>query len=598
MDVHTPSVFWADTKEFFIRHSIALIFAVVVGALCVAPHFLASRALGNSYQGFPFIYQDDEDIYMARIQEIIDGHPAVGSPALFEYKNTWPPVIPMAEYIYAAPTLLFGIPLTITITVSKFILPALLFLLVYALLFIAASPLGRMRGIWIAIAAGLAVTLGYDFADYVSAYHVLTGSISNTHLLVWTRPVNPISGALILFSLLLILWRMIEGKIHTVVTLCGGVLLAISISYFFSWFISAGIVSLSFLYFLYQKNYRAAGHSALMMVGSILLQSPYWYHTLSGLGGAGGSSFALRNGAIFTHVPIINTVLLATTLIFGICLVLELYSKKTLRALDSWWWFCILLIGASWAAFTQQVITGMTIWPYHFVQYTIPLSIVVLCMVAVHSISPRFPKLVLALTLGAILGTLLFGIRAAQTYTYRLDDFEVRQSYMPLFAWINEHTQKDCVVLVDEEIDHMARFIPALTHCNVYSSTYSFFGIPSERILHNYLVRLRLRGITPKTVSTYLADHPDEVNTYFFTDYTQALSVTTTKETIQSNARIAEAYSSFYTKDFLKEVKTYRVDYILSPVSSTVGSVIPEIKTWSVVTRTPSWILYQVPSEL
>jgi len=44
----------------------------------------------------------NEDFYLARIQEILDGHPSVGSPAFSEYKNE-PPLSPPVRYFFSVP---------------------------------------------------------------------------------------------------------------------------------------------------------------------------------------------------------------------------------------------------------------------------------------------------------------------------------------------------------------------------------------------------------------------------------------------------------------------------------------------------------------
>ena len=75
----------------------------------------------------------NEDEYLMRIQEIIDGHPSLGSPVFYEYKSEPPLSPPVGEFLYALPTLMLGISPITTLVASKFFLPALLFLLVYLL---------------------------------------------------------------------------------------------------------------------------------------------------------------------------------------------------------------------------------------------------------------------------------------------------------------------------------------------------------------------------------------------------------------------------------------------------------------------------------
>ena len=70
---------WTSLK----KHKWAIGFSILVGLLSVAPHIISMYMLGNSYRGIPFLYSDNEDYYIARIHEIIDGHYLVGSPYFF-----------------------------------------------------------------------------------------------------------------------------------------------------------------------------------------------------------------------------------------------------------------------------------------------------------------------------------------------------------------------------------------------------------------------------------------------------------------------------------------------------------------------------------
>jgi len=91
-------------KQFFNKigfvlrsHRLACLLAVLVGLAVIAPHLLAQNALGRDYQGFPFLFKGNEDYYMAKIQEIVDGHWLANSPYLYDYKNKVSLVFPVGE---------------------------------------------------------------------------------------------------------------------------------------------------------------------------------------------------------------------------------------------------------------------------------------------------------------------------------------------------------------------------------------------------------------------------------------------------------------------------------------------------------------------
>ena len=266
------------------------------------------------------------------------------------------------------------------------------------------------------------------------------------------------------------------------------------------------------------------------------------------------------------HTPIINKFLLAASLIFVICAAFEFYRKRSLRHFALWWWFCALLLLSCWFAFNEQVITGMTVWLYLFVQYTTPLSVVVFLVLRHTYFSALFPR-AWNLALGvAVAASLSVGVASAQSYKYLLDDFLLRQSYMPVFSWLNNNTPVDCVVLVDEARENLAMLIPAFTHCNTYVNTYTFFNIPEERVLHNFLVLLRLKGIAPQNTRAYLASHPGEVNGYLYNSIDQSLFSGINAETEQHIDEIVPAYQNFYRNNFESELKKYRIDYVLTTI--------------------------------
>ena len=74
-------------KKYFKENWLAILMAVLVGLIYVIPNVVFVLSLGNEYQGIPMMGASDTDFYLTRIQEILDGHPSVGSPVFWEYKD-------------------------------------------------------------------------------------------------------------------------------------------------------------------------------------------------------------------------------------------------------------------------------------------------------------------------------------------------------------------------------------------------------------------------------------------------------------------------------------------------------------------------------
>ncbi len=181
-----------------------MLFAVLVGLIYLAPYIIFSASLGDKYQGIPMMATANEDFYLARIQEIIDGHPTLGSFAFYEFKDGPSLTPPTAEMFYAIPSLLFGISLMKILVASKFILPFILFLLVYFLINKITVSFYLLSNKLNAIAGAMLVTLGYDLVDYRSLWLYFTGKVApGGNFLIWARPVNPVMGAVFLFLFLI-----------------------------------------------------------------------------------------------------------------------------------------------------------------------------------------------------------------------------------------------------------------------------------------------------------------------------------------------------------------------------------------------------------
>jgi len=150
----------------------------------------------------------------------------------------------------------------------------------------------------------------------------------------------------------------------------------------------------------------------------------------------------------------------------------------TKKYLQTWHLFGLALILGSLWVYMQQIITGKTIWPYHFVQYTIPLAMVVFSSTLFNVIKPRAKYLWYFMVCIVIFSSLLYGIYVqASVYNMFYHDSRNVQSYVSIFDWLNEK-EKDCVVLVINETSeggyNLAGLVPAFTHCNTYNSNWVF----------------------------------------------------------------------------------------------------------------------------
>ena len=556
-------------------HIVALICALCVGLLYVAPHVFFRISTGDAYRGIPMMQSTNEDEYLMRIQEIIDGHPSLGSPVFYEYKKEPPLSPPVGEFFYVFPTRALGISPTATLVASKFVLPTLLFLLVYALVWRLSGTTNGAWGKLTALAAACFVTLGYDLIDYRTIWNFLAGADVPGSFLLWSRPVNPILGALFLFSFLLSVLALYERtEWRKSAVLAAAVSLACMFgSYFFSWGIAVSVLAVLVLFLLIRREYKTAGTLALVAPLGMLCALPYFTAVWRASQNPWYEASLLRSGLFLTHYPLWNKLLLVTLFFFLGTIAVDCFLKKKRGIacrLEPWHWFCLaLLLGGLWV-YLQQIVTGRTVWPYHFVQYTIPLSIVVAVTVLGQSIRQYSRYFYLTLISLIIFSSVTLGIYTQVSVYVKFHPYYVElQRYGALFTWLNAQ-ESDCVVLQTSLEEHtgLDHLIPAFTHCNLYDSPSVYSLLPEERILHNYLVRLHFRGVEQTAVEEFIHSSNSSARDYLSSNWKGVFGVSDFPDFSDSlfeerlNA-FPQRYREFTEKDFETELRKYRLDYIL-----------------------------------
>ncbi|MDO8584854.1 MAG: hypothetical protein Q7R85_01895 [bacterium] len=554
----------ARIKFFFQRHWIALLFAVVVGGLAVAPQLLAIRALGADYKGAHLLTLDDNSFYVARMHEILDGHGWVSSPFIYEYKNAPPFLYPIGEYAYMWPVF-FGASFVSALIFAKFFFPAVLFFLIYILLYRLTDAEPEYARKLASVAGGLLATTGYGLVDYNSLLPVLNGKAQFFAWSLWARPVNPVTGAILLFTFLLLLWQLMRRPSVGVVVAAGAVF-ALMFGYFFTWGMALSVAGVLGAIAFVLRDYTFLKRLALAVAVGFMLAAPYWYNMRAVAAIPEADRIYAQNGLLLTHAPIANKVLFLALLIFISCLIAAYRkSKREGVALPHRWWFCsALILGGLWAL-NQQIITGKTIWPYHFVQYTTPLAVVAVMAALAFVFRPRLPRLWAAGMLGVSAFALFYGVMAARTYAYQIPEFRSIQTYDGVLSWLRANAPDDCVVLSAEGVEEkLTRLIPAFTQCNDYANGWMQASYNAEaRVLHNILTLMRVNGVTSRTVRAFLIEHRTWIRDHFRRDWRDLVFFD--ERWIDGLLRAREQdFTEFMNEDFLEALRRYRVDYVAS----------------------------------
>jgi len=530
-------------KDMLRKHYLAFLTALLVGIVCILPYVLPVVAIGDNYKGIPFLYQDNEEVYLSRIRDVTEGHFSIASPVFYEYKGVPNAQQPWGEWLYAFSGLVIS---------TKFIFPAILFLLIYFLIL----RVSESKNVHIALFGALFCVLGFDMTRASFLKEIVTSSYHGAYLSIWTRLVNPITGGLLLISFFHLLLFVYEKRRWGYV-ISAGLILGCMTGYFFSFVLGSIVLGFTSLVFLYQKEYRLFGFCLCIYLVGFLLNIHYAWSLLN-IGGFNPG----KSGMLFTHEFLFNKVQFLT-------LILILLHTRFCRSRS--WAISLIVCLACITSLNIQVVLGKTVWPAHFVQYTNLVAFIV-CV----SLFSWVPKMFF---ISGSVSVVFLSIMTIPSFVNNLDDFIRIQDRARVFDWVNKNLPDDCVILAYEPKADLAWAIPAYTKCDTYTSPYVFSAVPDERIMHNFLVILYMRGATPENVDSLF--NQDDMREYFFRDWRDLFahqpdiwltSISDYREIdshySQLKTKIIENYKVFYKSGFQKELKKYKIDYIINETDS------------------------------
>jgi hypothetical protein len=141
----------------------------------------------------------------------------------------------------------------------------------------------------------------------------------------------------------------------------------------------------------------------------------------------------------------------------------------------------------------------------------------------------------------------------------------------------------------------------------VYYSSWVFVSVPEERIMHNYVTRLRVLGVGDDTLTEYLDEHEEELREYFFEDWVDkfgngrdAWLLSTKPESLQrsfipnTKEKIIHVYDSTRNESLESLLKTYTLNFIMI---DTLHTPVPKsLTSYPIVFESDGVLLIGVPS--
>lgn len=534
-------------RKIIREYWIPIIFAILYGVLLMMPFIWFRIQLGSEFKGvYPWI-TDNEYFYVARIQEVIDGHSLISNAYFAEHKSGLPQQLFLAEYLLAQPLKLFGLSAYAGRILWSGILGIVLFGLTYFLFYLVTR--------WKTAALAVSVLLLYGFL-----------------LKTMARPVSPQFNFVFWLLEFIFFWKMSADNSKRWLVLAGlnlGLLFYIYPYYWTYFVIFAGLLSIAYLA-TKQKILALNIIKMLFVAGAVSI--PYWYSFLQAMRLPEYTESLVRIGMIFSHVP--SGVKVIAVSVIGL---LTLYLA--VRRLSSQVIFLSAALIASVIAVNQHVITGQN---FQFSNHYTLTALFVAILAILYSCAKfvRKPWInalsILALAL-AIVGSFNF----LKTSTVSAGD-PSSQRYGALFQWLNENTPKDSVVYADADLSEA---IPTFTHNNIYYAPSSVLFFASDReILERFLIAnyaetidrdFVMRNVNPvygagfQTRYAHIVQE-NKLRTLLRLPLKPAVYVP--EEAIQHV--LAEA-RKIQSQPFTQVLKKYQVDYMITEKSTGEFEIIP-----------------------
>lgn len=440
-----------DIRTLFSKHWVAVLGALLVGFVTIAPNVFFITSLGDSYEGLRIMKTDAEHYYVARVQEIMEGN-GFANPYIYEYKY----IVPATPGFAAAPIAfagkLLGMDAAMATMVSVFIIPLLIALLVYAFIY----QLTRDR-LW-SLAGMFLIMFGRILFNVPDILHLLKLEQVYTQFTTYARPMYPQMGTFsfwLLLNSLLIAFRT-KSKKWFVYT---GILFGIAMYMYFyaATFLIVFMGILTVMLFLVKERKLSAKVAGLSVLGFAVASIAIgqlikaMHHPLY-------EEFARGVGLTSTRELIVSSGWVITAIVFVIFLIKAKIPRLHMVVLSS-------LLLTAFVVVNQQLITGKTLQEGHYHwHYNVPVFSLILIYVGWY-ITQNKRKLGQTFAALIMLASIFTGIFVQySSYQRWKGPIAENQRYMPVLRWADEHMEKDDVFFANYNI---SQIIPVYTRGNV-----------------------------------------------------------------------------------------------------------------------------------
>lgn len=534
----------------FRKHFPAFILALAFGFSIILPALVTKFRYNVPFSNLVNIRIDDEFFYYARIRDVIDGYPTIGNAYLWEHKSKPPSPVFIGEWLIAQPLKIFRMNVVAGGVLYDFLLPPVNFILVYACFFI----LTRRR--WLALAAAALLFLFLFPSDF-------------------GRSVSPQFNFIFWLTLLLLALALIHSPpprrryfLMFFAALNFGLLFYIY-AYYWTFYLTLFAIFIFLLGF--SRLWGEVKSVTAIAAGGLICAVPYFLTMLRAMRLPEYGETLRRLGLIDTRFPsglaiVIPAVILLAVLAFSIRRKIVFWDRLTIFLASG-------LLG-SIVVVNQHIITGKNLEfsSHYYLPAAFWMSFVVAYIAsALITRWTRYER-VLTMCLGGLAAVVVIfysGLNLLSTFR-SLPAGNSGDRYTAVMDWINRNVKKDEVVYASGDLSML---IPIYTSANVYFAVPARLAfVPNAEILDRFIINNWYRLLTRDFVianlrSIYgvydidLAAHTAQENRVRPLFGLPPLPVNTLSE--DAAAKVANRYAELHRGNFERELKKYRIDYLI-----------------------------------
>jgi len=541
-----------------LRHWPVCILALAASAILILPPVVANIRDGIPFNSPSNILVADEWFYFARIHEVLDGHPLIGNAYLWEHKAKPPSPVFFGEYLAAQPIRWLGIGVVAGGVLYDAIFPALHILLLYACVLLVC----RVR--WLAFLGVFFLVGGFSLSD-------LSRVVSpQLNFLFW------LSEFFLLFLLVATFesWRAKRRWLLVALAAVNFGLLFYLYTYYAVFFL-AFLGLASFLFFA-KRMFREARAFVAIAAGGLVIAIPYFVLMARAFRLPEYAETLWRVGMIATHFPSGIAIVVPGALILG-CMAFLLH--RNILAWDRAAIFFTSGVLAAIVSVNQHVITGKNLeFSSHFFMPAVYwfLFTGVWMVLGVLSRAGNVRRHIAAALVIAVGVFVLFARRDFAPLAGGSLAYAERNRSQELMAWLSRNTERDDVVYAP----NVASGIPIFTEDNVYFSNAARFSfVPTQEImdrfiLSHYFERIDRDFVVANIRSIYGVGFIDQALHARQENRIRRLFGLSSKPVVmipeELVERVIERARELRRSDFERELKKYRVDYLVWDTSAPV----------------------------